>query len=118
MEVRSKREAKDLVGSKKGPMVIFFYWNECGHCEAMMEPWKNITSQMSDVRMVKMESRYIPESLGINGFPTFWVIKSDSEEPYVISGQMEEAQLMSEIQKGLGRKRGGRRSRRLTRRRR
>lgn len=118
MEVKSKREAKDVLASKKGPMVIFFYWNECGHCEAMMEPWKNIASKMSDVKMVKMESRYIPDSAGINGFPTFWVIKSDTAQPHTISGQMEESQLMSEIQRGLGRTRGGRRTRRLTRRRR
>lgn len=118
MEVRSKRDAKELLTSKKGPMVIFFYWNECGHCEAMMEPWKNLVGKLHDVQMVKMESRYIPESAGIHGFPTFWVIRADSGEPHVISGQMEEAQLMSEIQKGLGRTRGGRRSRRFTRRRR
>ena len=118
MDVRSKKEAKELLASKRGPMVIFFYWNECGHCQAMMEPWKNITGKLSDVRMVKMESRYIPDSIGINGFPTFWVIKSETAEPYTISGQMEELELMKEIQKGLGRTRGGRRARRLTRRRR
>lgn len=118
MEVKSKREARELLASKKGPMVIFFYWNECGHCEAMMEPWKNIMSKLSDIKMVKIESRYIPDSTGIDGFPTFWVIRSDGASPHTISGQMEETQLMSEIQKGLGRLRGGRRSRRLTRRRR
>ena len=118
MEVRTKKEAKELLASNHSPMVIFFYWNECGHCEAMMEPWKTISSKLSDVKMVKMESRYIPDSIGISGFPTFWVIKGDIGKPYTISGQMEEAQLMSEIQKGLGRARGGRRSRRLTRRRR
>jgi thioredoxin-like negative regulator of GroEL len=119
MEITDKNEVRKLMRSQK-PVAIFFYWEECGHCENMMKPWDELSKKYKGkVAGYKVESANIPEELDINGFPRFYSVKNGiPSEPIV--GEQESAVLEKQL---FGGRRGGsrtrrNRSRRLTRRRR
>lgn len=118
MEVTDKTEVRKLMKSQK-PVAIFFYWEQCGHCHNMMEPWEKLSKKYKgSVDAYKVESANIPEELGINGFPRFYSVKNGRVSEPMVGEQTPEV-----LEKLFGGRRGGRRTRRrrtsrLTRRRR
>lgn len=117
MEVTDKNEVRKLMKSQK-PVAIFFYWEDCGHCHNMMEPWSKLSEKYKGkVDAYKVESANIPEELEITGFPRFYSIKNGRAGSPVIGEQTPEV-----LEKLFGGRKGGRRTRRrrtsrLTRRR-
>jgi len=118
MEVTDKDKVRELMKSQH-PVAIFFYWEECGHCHNMMEPWAKLSEKYKGkVDSYKVESANIPEELEITGFPRFYSIKNGRVGAPIVGEQSTEV-----LEKLFGGRRGGRRTRRgrtrrLTRRRR
>lgn len=123
MEVRGKKQVQDLLKSKS-PIVIFFYLDGCGHCEAMKQPYSEIQKETPSMKFYRVESANVPDELGITGFPEFRRIQ-DGKQVMSASGEMTKDELKKKLLGGARRKsagnrsaRRGRHTRRLTRRRR
>jgi thiol-disulfide isomerase/thioredoxin len=121
-EITDPRKVTRLLASRK-PIVIFFYWESCGHCRTTMPHWENLTKMNFPYDFVKVESNNIPAELGIRGFPYFVVRHADGKEESVEGSKSSVEDLISSLHLkkagGLRRlRRTRRRSSRLTRRRR
>lgn len=106
MELTDAKEVEDAMKSTK-PVAIFFYMDGCPHCDRMKQPWSDLEAKHKDVKMVKVESRNVPEDSGITGFPHFELIK-DGKKAKVADGEMEGGELEAKL---FGSKSGGRRRR-------
>ena len=115
-EVKSIEDVKKLMKSTK-PVAIFFYMSTCPHCQVMHKPWDDLEKEMKDVTFEKVESEFVPDELGISGYPHFMLVE-DGKQKKTVGGEMSKDDLKSRLFGG-GRRRSSKRhrSRRLTRRR-
>ena len=117
MELKDVAKVRDPL-KPKGPIVIFFYLDGCGHCEAMKQPYWDLSKEVTGMKFYKAESEHVPEELGITGFPQFVKVQ-DGKQTKSVGGEMSKEELKAKLLGGGRRKRTRRhRSRRLTRRRR
>ena len=103
MEVRDKKQVQSLLKSKN-PVVIFFYLDGCGHCEAMKQPYSDLEKETPNMKFYKVESANVPEELGISGFPEFRKIQN-GKQVLSASGEMTKEELKKRLLGGAGRKR-------------
>lgn len=100
-EVTSEAEIKKLMKSKE-PVAIFYYAEWCPHCKVMHEPWSEMEKEnKGKVKFVKMESRNVPEDMGISGFPHFVLVKNGSVAK-VAEGEMPKEDLKKKLLGGSG----------------
>jgi thiol-disulfide isomerase/thioredoxin len=112
---------RDLM--KQKPIIVFFYWKDCGACKATMPHWDSLCKNkdkhgLGDVKMVKVEKDAIPDDFGITSFPTFKIISKKGKKSTVNGSRDSEDSLAAEFKnlfKG-GRRTRRRHSRRLVRR--
>lgn len=101
-----KEEAKELL--KKRPLLVLFFMDGCGHCEANKPAWEE-AKKMSDVPTAEIESEAVPENEA-SGFPTMKYMSNDSVK--TTSGQKESGdEIMDELK--VPKKSSGGRRRRL-----
>lgn len=101
MELKSASDVNKLLTSEE-PSAIFFYMEGCGHCEAMKEPWKQMSKENPSVKFYKIESQNYPID---GGYPQFKFLKH-------ASGQMSKSELQTALfGGGTTTKSGGRRNR-------
>jgi thiol-disulfide isomerase/thioredoxin len=115
LDASQKDEVKKIMSEK--PIVIFFFMDGCGHCEATKPAWEKLSKSKLPYKFVEIESAAVPMELGITGFPHFFAHHSDDSKTE-LAGSKENSK---DIEKGLKLKKsralGGRRSaRRHTRR--
>ena len=103
-----KQKAEDLM--KKKSIVILFFMDGCGHCEANKPAWDKFKSRMGGaIETAEVESEATPDSSGVTGFPTMMYIDEKGQKKE-ISGAKSSPE---EIAKELGVKKvGGSRVRR------
>lgn len=75
-----KTSHKVLLGPK--PVIMLFYWNQCGHCKMFEPTWKQIASRLdskSGIRMCQIEynnQTALPDTIKpLNSFPTVVAIQ-------------------------------------------
>jgi thiol-disulfide isomerase/thioredoxin len=118
LEAKNQAEVKEIL--KKKPIVVFFYWKDCGHCQDTMPHWDSMCKNKSkhglgDVKMVKVEKDVIPSEFGITSFPTFQIVNKKGKKSTVSGSRDSEEILAADLLKSL-REGGGRTRRRYTRR--
>uniref|UniRef100_A0A6C0LK39 Thioredoxin domain-containing protein n=1 Tax=viral metagenome TaxID=1070528 RepID=A0A6C0LK39_9ZZZZ len=73
----NKRGVSDVI--KASPNItIFYYWNMCGHCTALMPTWNKVCQKYKnkgDCDIVNVEVSHLPHlplkyKKGVSGFPT------------------------------------------------
>lgn len=106
-----KEEAKELL--KKRPLLVLFFMDGCGHCEANKPAWEE-AKKMADVDTAEIESEAVPENEA-NGFPTMKYMSNDGVK--TISGQKESGEEIMDELKVPKKSSGGRRRRLRSRRR-
>ena len=114
-------EVKKLM-NKKG-VIIFFFMNGCGHCEATRPAWTELTRSGLPYEFAEVESAAVSPQTGISGFPHFHLVDK-SGKVRTVDGEKTN---ILDLAKSLGislKKKGGskslrslrRNTRRLTRR--
>jgi thiol-disulfide isomerase/thioredoxin len=99
--------------SPQRPRVIFFFMNGCPHCERSWPAWDKAKGKLRKVADVEeKESREVSPDDGVSSFPTFVVLKGNSEVKRVEGARENPAGLIKE----LGLRRGSPRGRRTYRR--
>ena len=111
MEVRDAKKVRELLKSS-GVNVFFFYLDGCGHCEAMKQPYADIQKETPSMKFYRIESAYVPEELGINGFPEFRKIQN-GKQVVSASGEMTKDELKKKLLGGGRKRTARRRTRRL-----
>jgi thiol-disulfide isomerase/thioredoxin len=106
MELTDKDDVRKTMKSTE-PVAIFFYMDGCPHCDRMKKPWSDLESKHKDVKLVKVESKNVPEESGISGFPHFELVK-DGKKVKSVDGEMDGGELEKQL---FGGKSGGRRRR-------
>lgn len=103
-----KKKAEELM--KKKPIVILFFMDGCGHCEANKPAWDKFKKMMGGtVEIAEVESEATPDSSGVTGFPTMVYVDATGAKKE-ISGAKSSPE---DIAKELGiQKKGGLRVRR------
>lgn len=106
MELTEKEDVKKIMKSMT-PVAVFFYMDGCPHCDRMKQPWSELEKKHKDVKMVKVESKNVPDDSEITGFPHFELVKN-GKKIKVVDGEMDEGELDEKL---FGGKSGGRRRR-------
>ena len=110
-EVESEKELEEILKSP-GKVVIFYFWNMCGHCQAMHEPYEQLENDHKDVKFVKVETKNIPKKLKKTAFPEF-ELREGGQVKKTVGGEMTKEELGTKL---FGEKLGGRRRRTRSRR--
>lgn len=115
-EVESEKELEDILNSPE-KMVVFYFWDMCGHCQNMQKPYDELEKDHKDVKFVKVESRNIPEKLNKKSFPEF-ELREGKKVKKSVGGEMSKDDLTKQLFGGNtgGRRRRRTRTRRLRRR--
>lgn len=74
-EIESEEELEEVLKSPD-KVAIFYFWDMCGHCKNMQQPYAELEDKHKDVKFVKVETKNIPKKLGKNSFPDFEVRKN------------------------------------------
>jgi len=115
-EITDEKEIEKLMKSQ-APVAIFFYWDMCGHCEAMQPIWDQVAKETPSMDFVKIESANIPQKMKDTGeygsFPKFVVVKNGKAKETTNQGEMPKEELKKTLSGGRRRRRS---SRRFTRR--
>lgn len=98
-------EVKELM--KKKPIIIFFFMNGCGHCEATRPAWEELQRKNLPFEFAEVESAAVPSDIGVNGFPHFHIVNKKGKVKKVDG----EKRTVQELGKALGLKFGGSRRR-------
>lgn len=117
-EISDEKEIDELMKSQS-PVAIFFFWKECGHCEAMQPVWDEVAKETPDMKFVKVESANIPQKLKDTGeygsFPKFVVVKNGKVKATSRQGEIPKEDLKKTLLGGRRRRATLRRgTRRLT----
>lgn len=107
-DLKTEKEVDDVLKSSK-PVAVFFFAEWCGHCKRMQPVWKELEKEYPNMMFYRMESEYVPDKMGIHGFPHFIVVNGSSKSA---DGEMPK----EELKKRLFISGGRRRTRRLRRR--
>jgi thiol-disulfide isomerase/thioredoxin len=72
--------------------LICFHWNLCGHCVAFRPELEKLASMIkssgrNDLLVLGMEADDIPESYGINSFPTIWLVNVGGKSSELYKGK-------------------------------
>jgi len=117
-EIQSPAELEDILKSSDR-FVVFYFWKDCGHCQAMHEPYDELEKDHKDVKFVKVETKNIPKKLGKNSFPEF-ELREGKKVKAKVGGEMTKEELEEKLFGGSGAglafANGGRRRRTRTRR--
>jgi thiol-disulfide isomerase/thioredoxin len=114
-ELQSEAELDEILKSP-GKVVVFYFMNQCGHCQAMHKPYEELEKAHTDTKFVKVETKHIPDTLGKSAFPEF-ELRENKKVKSKAEGQMPKAELESKLFGGtLGGRRRRTRSRKLRRR--
>jgi thiol-disulfide isomerase/thioredoxin len=117
-EVKNKKEIESLMTSQT-PVAIFFFWKECGHCQAMEPVWDELSNEMPEMRFVKVESDNIPQEMKDTGeyasFPKFVVVKDGKATPTTQQGEMPKDVLKKTLTGGRRRRKRNMTARRSSR---
>ncbi len=114
-EVESPKELEEILKSPE-KVVVFYFWKDCGHCQAMHEPYEQLEADHKDTKLVKVETKNIPKRLGKNAFPEF-ELREGGQVKSKVGGEMSKQELGAKLFGGkLGGRRRRTRSRRLARR--
>ena len=119
-KLQSSEELKNFM-NKKG-VVIFFFMDGCGHCEATRPAWEQLSRSGFPLEFAEVESSVVSPEFGIRGFPHFHLVDSKGRVKKVDGEKTSKSELANSL--GLKRilfrprntRRGGRKSRRLSRR--
>jgi hypothetical protein len=65
-------EVKKLMTQK--PIIIFFFMDGCGHCEATRPAWEQLASSGLPYQFAEVESAAVSPQSGIQGFPHFHLV--------------------------------------------
>lgn len=109
-EVQSEKELEEILKSPQ-KVVVFYFWKQCGHCEAMQKPYEELEGAHTDTKFVKVETKNIPKRLNKKAFPEF-ELREGGQIKKKVGGEMTKEQLDNQL---FGTKLGGRRRRTRTR---
>ena len=110
-EIESSKELEEILKSPE-KVVVFYFWNMCGHCQAMHKPYEDLEEDHKDTKFVKVETKNIPKKLKKTAFPEF-----ELREKGAVKAKADGAMSKEELsQKLFGGKLGGRRRRTRSRR--
>lgn len=110
-EIKSEDEMEEILNSP-AKIVVFYFWKDCGHCQAMHEPYDELEKDHKDVKFVKVETENIPKKLGKTSFPDF-ELREGKKVKAKAGGEMSKQDLEKRLFGGTN---GGRRRRTRTRR--
>lgn len=89
------------------PRVIYFFMNGCPHCQRTWPTWDKAKSKLRGVAdLEEKESKDVSLADGVSSFPTFVVLKGNTEVKRVEGARENAMQLLREL--GLGRRRSSR----------
>ena len=104
--IQSPEELKEFM--KKKGVVIFFFMEGCGHCEATRPAWMDLSQSGLPLEFAEVESAVVSPEFGVQGFPHFHLVDSKGRVKKVDGAKTSKAELANSL--GLT-KRAGRRSR-------
>jgi len=107
---------------KKKGVVIYFFMDGCGHCEATRPAWEELSRSGIPLEFAEVESSVVSPEFGIRGFPHFHLVDSMGRVKKIDGAKTSKAELANSL--GLKRiifrpgttRRGRGRSRRFRRR--
>lgn len=116
-EVSDEKKIEELMKSQS-PVAIFFFWKECGHCQAMEPVWDEVAKETPGMEFVKVENDNIPEKMKNTGeydsFPKFVVVKNGKAKATSRQGELPKEDLKKTLLGGRRRATLRRGTRRLT----
>jgi len=115
-EVESEKELEEILKSPE-KVVVFYFWDRCGHCQKMHEPYEQLEDDHKDTKFVKVETKNIPKKLGKSAFPEF-ELRERGKVKAKTGGEMTKKELDAKLfgGSGLAFANGGRRRRTRSRR--
>lgn len=70
LNVLSKQKVVPPSNNNGKAFFVFYYWNECSHCEHFKATYLEMSRALSDTIFYKLEYKYIDEALEIASYPT------------------------------------------------
>lgn len=119
-KIQNSDELRSLM--KKKGVVIYFFMDGCGHCEATRPAWEELSRSGIPLEFAEVESSVVSPEFGIRGFPHFHLVDSMGRVKKIDGAKTSKAELANSL--GLKRiifrpgttRRGRGRSRRFRRR--
>ena len=104
------KKFEDNKDNKNKPLMILFYSDLCGHCNAMKDEWKNfldkvkINMKKKNILVVDVESNYLNEldsniTKHVRGFPTIFFVNNNKIVEF--SGKRDTSSMYSFLVKNL-----------------
>ena len=89
--VHSEEEIQQYL-DKKDPVVIDFYWEECGPCKTIAPEYEKLSNKYTDVIFLKSESadQACHKKYQVGGYPTFVFFKDGKEVSRFSGGRPDE----------------------------
>lgn len=97
-------EVKKLMKQKM--IIIFFFMNGCGHCEATRPAWEQLASSGLPYQFAEVESAAVSPQTGIRGFPHFHLVDKRGKVTKIDGEKTNIADLKRSL--GIKVKKGGR----------
>jgi hypothetical protein len=64
---------------KEKGIIIFFFMNNCGHCEATRPAWTQLSQSGLPYQFAEVESAAVSPQTGILGFPHFHLVEKNGK---------------------------------------
>ena len=102
------------------PLLVCYYMNGCGYCDAMKEEWTNFTENRKrdpSVNIVKIESSFIPPDEGVMGYPTIKLFNVPKKNTIEFNSNRTEEEFNQFLSDNISKKGGGARNKKRSNRR-
>lgn len=110
ININNDENLKKFLDNKNKPLMILFYSDLCGHCNAMKDEWKNfldkvkINMKKKNILVVDVESNYLNEldsniTKHVRGFPTIFFVNNNKIVEF--SGKRDTSSMYSFLVKNL-----------------
>jgi len=82
---------------KKRNVIIFFFMDGCGHCEATRPAWQELSRSRLPYQFAEVESAHVSPEFGIQGFPHFHLVDSKGKVRKVDGARSTKSELASAL---------------------
>lgn len=93
--LQSPKELKQFM--KKKGVVIFFFMDGCGHCEATRPAWMDLSHSGLPLEFAEVESAVVSPEFGVQGFPHFHLVDAKGRVKKVDGAKTSKAELANSL---------------------
>jgi len=93
--IQNSDEVKEFM--KKRNIIIFFFMDGCGHCEATRPAWQELSRSRLPYQFAEVESANVSPEFEIQGFPHFHLVDSKGKVRTVDGARSTKSELASAL---------------------